>query len=177
MTDPLVYALVGVIFLLVGGGAGFWFGQKRGREDAAKSGDLQKEFDAYRDQVAAHFGKTADHFQALGVQVRELYDHMAVGADTLCDPARTDQAIAFSATEALQSPAAEEPADEESEIAETAAEETAEATDVAETPETTEAAGESEAAEATEEAAEEEQASSFTVTAPEDEDPDKRSYH
>ena len=95
MPDLLLYLLIGLVALLIGGGAGFWIGQTRGRSDAARSDDLQRELDAYREQVSQHFGKTAEHFQALGVQVRELYDHMAVGAETLVDPAKSGQAIAF----------------------------------------------------------------------------------
>lgn len=107
MSETLVYLLVALVFLAAGGGAGFWFGQKRGREDAMKSTDLQKEFDAYRQQVSEHFAGTADHFQALGKQVRHLYDHMAEGADRLCSEQAAGKAIEFPAAGALTSAAAD----------------------------------------------------------------------
>lgn len=168
MPDLILYLLIGLVALLIGGGTGFWIGQSRGRHDAAKSGDLQRELDTYRDQVSEHFGQTAEHFQALGVQVRELYDHMAVGAETLCDPAKTERAIAFSATEALQQPVEAEPEDARAE-AEAEAES---ATDVTVEPEQ-----DSSAAEGPEATAAETEESSFTVSASEEDDPDKRSYH
>ena len=182
MPDIILYLLIGLSALLLGGGAGFWIGQSRGRSDAAKSTDLKRELDAYREQVSEHFGKTAEHFQALGLQVRELYDHMAVGAETLCDPAKTDKVIGFSATEALQqstAPEAEE-AQEEPE-AEQAREPEAEQ---AQEPEAEQAkkreaepAEESAGAEEPAATAGEPEESSFTVATPDEDDPDKRSYH
>ena len=123
------------------------------------AGVLQRELDAYRTQVSEHFGKTAEHFQAMGVQVRELYDHMAAGAESLCDPAKSEQAIAFSATEALQqrTAAVSEPEPEPTESVEAKEE-------IAVAPEPDAAVAKPEE-------------SSFTVTTPEEDDPDKRSYH
>lgn len=166
MPDLLLYLLIGAVALLIGGGAGFWIGQTRGRSDAAKSDDLQRELDAYREQVSEHFGKTAEHFQALGVQVRELYDHMAVGAETLVDPAKTEKAIAFSATEVLQPPTANESVEE-------TVEPEAEAAPIDSGEPEPQVAAES----PSEEAVTEPEESSFTVAAPEEDDPDKRSYH
>jgi uncharacterized membrane-anchored protein YhcB (DUF1043 family) len=74
-----------IIGLGVGAAAGFWFAQQRAKADAAKAVDVQKRFDDYRLQVTSHFGRTAEHFQAIGQQYKELYEHMASGADTLFD--------------------------------------------------------------------------------------------
>ncbi len=35
--------------------------------------------------MTEHFGQTAAHFQAIGKQYRELYEHMATGAQSLCE--------------------------------------------------------------------------------------------
>jgi uncharacterized membrane-anchored protein YhcB (DUF1043 family) len=70
---------------LLGMAAGYWLAQRRARLDAAKAEDVQQRFDDYRRQVTEHFGRTAEHFQAIGEQYRELYEHMASGADTLFD--------------------------------------------------------------------------------------------
>lgn len=126
MPETLVYILLAIVLLAAGGAAGFWLGQKRGREDAARSTDVQKEFDAYRQQVSEHFAGTADHFQALGKQVRHLYDHMAEGADKLCSEEAAGQAIEFSAAGALTGAAADAgDAGKQPEEPETSAEKTA----------------------------------------------------
>ncbi len=104
MPDLFLIILGGVLLAALGGGLGFWLGQKRGRQDAAKAGHVQEEYDAYRRQVADHFGATAGHFQALGLQVKELYDHMATGAETLCDSDGESPRIDFRAAVSLQPP-------------------------------------------------------------------------
>ena len=104
MPDLFLIILGGVLLTVLGGGLGFWLGQKRGRQDAAKAGHVQEEYDAYRRQVADHFGATAGHFQALGLQVKELYDHMATGAESLCDGDAEGPRIDFRAAVSLQPP-------------------------------------------------------------------------
>ena len=104
MTEIVIYVLIAVLLLAAGSGFGFWLGQRRGRQDAAKSTRVQEEFAAYRNQVAEHFGETAGHFQALGTQVRRLYDHMAAGADMLCDEDAAGRRIEFSAAAPLSQP-------------------------------------------------------------------------
>lgn len=112
MTEIVIYVLIAALLFVLGGGLGFWLGQRRGMQGAAKSSQVQEEFAAYRKQVAEHFGATAGHFQALGTQVRALYDHMAEGADTLCDAEAGGHRIEFTATAALKQPLDyEEPGD------------------------------------------------------------------
>ena len=108
MSDVVIYVMSAILLLAIGAGLGFWFGQRRGRGDAARSGDLQQEFDAYRQQVTEHFGQTAGHFLALGERVRELYDHMAEGAETLCDQESAGRRIEFSAAKTLDAPEKED---------------------------------------------------------------------
>ncbi|MDX1500343.1 MAG: DUF1043 family protein [Woeseiaceae bacterium] len=169
MPDVFALILIALVCLTAGAGAGFWFGQRQGRADAAKSDDVRREFDAYREQVAAHFGKTADHFQALGVQVRELYDHMATGADALCDRDAAERAIEFSAAKALEGAGGETNRESGAEQSATPESEAEEQEAARAAPKDYESPGpEKDAEEAPE---------SFTVAGSEDEDPDKRSLH
>ena len=166
------YTLVGILFLALGTGLGFWLGQKRGREDAEKSTDIKREYDDYREQVAEHFGATAGHFQELGKQVRQLYDHMATGADTLCEKGASAGSIDFSAAAALKPPV-DYPQEDVATTVETDIEVAVEAPveapeEVAEDEVATDAKAESDA---------EAPSPDVAVTAVDEEDPAKRSYH
>jgi len=102
--------LLGAIVLMAGGAyVGYWFGsggRERGRAD-----QIRKEFDEYRQNVTAHFARTAEHFQTIGKEYRALYEHMASGADSLCDREETNGRLSF---EPQAAPAvAEEPAAQE----------------------------------------------------------------
>ena len=172
------YTLVGILFLALGIGLGFWLGQKRGRHDAAKSTDIKREYDDYREQVAEHFGATAGHFQELGKQVRQLYDHMATGADTLCEKGASAGSIDFSAAVALKPPVdypqeeveiiADVENDMSPEVLAEAGEQVAESSEAT----TEEVAADADAAEVTEEPGPD-----VTVAAVDDDDAAKRSYH
>lgn len=99
-----VYLIAGgAALLLIGLGLGFWAAQLRSGKQAAKTADVQKQFDDYRQSVTAHFGRTAEHFQAIGEQYRELYEHMASGADTLIDPQTIEDKLSFVPTPAIES--------------------------------------------------------------------------
>ncbi len=161
MPDLLLIVAGGVLLAALGAGLGFWLGQKHGRQGAAKSGRVQEEFDAYRRQVADHFGATAGHFQALGLQVRELFDHMATGAEALCDTDAEGQRIEFRAAASLEPPGARpaEPVQETDDIV----------VDEAAGPVEEELPAEDQAAAA--------QPADFELTAAEEEDETKRRYH
>ena len=47
----------------------------------------------------------AEHFQAIGEQYRELYEHMAGGADTLIDPQAMDEKLSSIPAAAIESSA------------------------------------------------------------------------
>ena len=161
MPDLFLAALGGLFLLLLGGGLGFWLGQKRGQQDAAKSGRVQEEYDAYRKQVADHFGATAGHFQALGQQVRELYDHMATGAENLCNTEVEGQRIEFRAAASLQPPAGKQ-ADTQENANDIVVDEAAE-------PATEQALPNEQPAEV--------QPADFDLTAAQDDDADEPRYH
>lgn len=93
MGQVFVFLLVAVVLMAGSGYFGYWFGaggRQRGRAEA-----VQKEFDDYRERVSAHFSRTAEHFQAIGKEYRSLYEHMASGAENLCDPGVTDGQLSF----------------------------------------------------------------------------------
>lgn len=78
-------AIVLASICLAGGGLlGFLLGRGGGKEKQ-RAEALEQEFEDYKRNVTEHFGKTAEHFQSIGRQYRELYEHMAGGASTLCE--------------------------------------------------------------------------------------------
>lgn len=96
-----------VLLLLVGAGAGFLLG-RRGRSDAnSKLEETRAEFDDYRKDVTRHFDQTARQFQSIGQQYRELYEHMARGAETFCVPGEPGSALPFSTQSRLPTDADE----------------------------------------------------------------------
>lgn len=105
MSETVYLVAGGAALLLIGLGLGFWLAQLRSGKQVAKAADVQKQFDDYRQSVTAHFGRTAEHFQAIGEQYRELYEHMASGADTLIDPQAIDERLSLVPTAAIESAA------------------------------------------------------------------------
>ena len=95
MSETIYFIAGGAGLLLIGLGLGFWLAQLRNGSEGAKAADVQKQFDDYRESVTEHFGRTAEHFQTIGEQYRELYEHMASGADTLLDPQAIDDKLSF----------------------------------------------------------------------------------
>ncbi len=105
MSETVYIIAGGVALLLIGLGLGFWAAQLRNGKQVAKAADVQKQFDDYRQNVTEHFGRTAEHFQSIGEQYRELYEHMASGATTLLDPQALDDKLSFMQPEKIEPPA------------------------------------------------------------------------
>ena len=82
--DTAVWAALAVAGLLAGIGIGFWLG--RLQSDGERVAELETELETYRAKVTEHFAQSATHFQAIGKQYKELYEHMAVGSEALCAP-------------------------------------------------------------------------------------------
>ena len=95
----------GIVLLVVGIGIGYGIARLRVGKRAAQ--DVQTEFDEYRQDVTEHFGRTAEHFQAIGQQYRELYEHMASGADALIDQQAMDEKLSFVPAGMIESSAEE----------------------------------------------------------------------
>lgn len=103
MDDTLIFVAGAGGILLAGIGIGFFISQLMIGRKTAKADDVQQEFDEYRREVTRHFGRTAEHFQAIGQQYRELYEHMAVGADALCERDAIDEKLSFKPAAILES--------------------------------------------------------------------------
>ncbi len=100
----------------------------RGRE-AKRADAVQKDFDEYKAEVKEHFAQTAEHFQTIGREYRALYDHMAIGANSLLDLKEADGQLSFDPQPAVED--ADAGQDAEQVVAEPA-EETVEAEAVSE---------------------------------------------
>ncbi len=93
--NAILLASAGVVILLVGGGVGFWVGRSGVGGSKARVEKAEAELDEYRRSVTEHFGQTAAHFQAIGKQYRELYEHMTDGAQVLCEPDEAGRQLLF----------------------------------------------------------------------------------
>jgi len=110
MSETTLIVLGAIGFLAAGIGLGFLFSQLWMRGKSAKADEVQQQFDDYRRDVTQHFGQTAEHFKAIGREYRELYEHMAGGADALCDRAALDTKLSFAPKAILESIAEEQEA-------------------------------------------------------------------
>jgi uncharacterized membrane-anchored protein YhcB (DUF1043 family) len=110
MSETTLIVLGAIGFLAAGIGLGFWFSQLRMHGKSAKVDEVQQQFDDYRREVTQHFGQTAEHFKAIGREYRELYEHMAGGADSLCDREVLDTKLSFEPKAILESIAEEQEA-------------------------------------------------------------------
>lgn len=97
----IVLASVGV---LVGLGLGFFLGRLGGKGSSQKLADVEAELEEYRQEVSQHFSRSAEHFQAIGRQYRELYEHMAAGSEKLCVGAPTDGQLKFPRPDEVAAP-------------------------------------------------------------------------
>ena len=88
----IVLMSVGV---LAGLGLGFFLGRLDGRGNSQKLADVEAELEEYRQNVSEHFSASAEHFQAIGRQYRELYEHMAAGSEKLCVGAPSEGQLKF----------------------------------------------------------------------------------
>jgi uncharacterized membrane-anchored protein YhcB (DUF1043 family) len=94
-SDPA--ALIGAaIVLLAALALGFWLGRRRDRDAAERARELEDrlqlaedEMSRYRQEVADHFGQTSQLLRDLTMQYRNVYEHLAEGARTLCPEAGT----------------------------------------------------------------------------------------
>ncbi len=83
--------LIGVIGIAVGGALGYWLPrylkttQAGGRETESELNALRERHETYRKDVAAHFNKTAELLDQLIGNYRDVHNHLANGAETLCE--------------------------------------------------------------------------------------------
>jgi len=109
MSETILIVLGAVGFLAVGAGLGYWLAQLRTRGETARADEVRQEFEEYQRKVTQHFGQTAEHFRAIGREYRDLYEHMASGADSLCDRDAAEVKLSFAPKAILESIAEEQP--------------------------------------------------------------------
>lgn len=106
MSETLLLIAGGIGILLAGTGIGYWFANTRIQGRIAEAEEIRDKFDAYRRDVTEHFGRTAEHFQAIGKQYRDLYEHLASGADSFCDADTLDEKLVYEPASATSAAAA-----------------------------------------------------------------------
>lgn len=116
--SAILLASAGVVILLVGGGVGFWVGRSGIGGGKARVEKAEAELEEYKRSVTEHFGQTAAHFQAIGKQYRELYEHMANGAQVLCESDEAGKQLLFAPGADAASTDVDEPSTEAVEDAE-----------------------------------------------------------
>ena len=109
MSETMMIVLGAVGFLAIGAGLGYWLAQLRTRSETARADEVRQEFEEYQRKVTQHFGQTAEHFRAIGREYRDLYEHMASGADSLCDRDAANVKLSFTPKAILESIAEEQP--------------------------------------------------------------------
>lgn len=93
LSDPLALAIAALV--LVGA---FWIGlalgRSRSRDAVERARELEDrlqlaedEMNRYRHEVSEHFGQTSKLLRDLTLQYRNVYEHLAEGARTLCPEA------------------------------------------------------------------------------------------
>lgn len=91
-----------IMFVIAGTLAGLIIGVLLGlrRSPAVKAADLEKQLSAmqqeqedYQHQVTQHFSETAQLLDQLTNSYRDVHNHLAQGAQTLCDSESISQAI------------------------------------------------------------------------------------
>ncbi len=72
-----VGVIVGVVIMLV---------FNKVKSGSASPASVKQEFDDYKNQVEEHFEATSKKFQNMTEQYQDLYQHLSVGATSLCRP-------------------------------------------------------------------------------------------
>ncbi|MEM7430512.1 MAG: DUF1043 family protein [Pseudomonadota bacterium] len=93
--NAILLASAGLVILLIGGGIGFWAGRSGVGGGKARIEKAEADLEDYKGHVTDHFSQTAEHFQAIGKQYRDLYEHMASGAESLCEPDEAGRKLLF----------------------------------------------------------------------------------
>ena len=108
MSETALIVLGAIGLLAAGTGLGYWLARLRTRGESTRVDEVRREFEDYRREVTQHFGQTAEHFKAIGREYRDLYEHMASGADSLCDREAVDVKLSFAPKAILESIAEEQ---------------------------------------------------------------------
>ncbi|MGH1461043.1 MAG: YhcB family protein [Neptuniibacter sp.] len=89
--------LISVAALFVGAVIGYLMGRSGGSnnqaEIAAQLEDTKKELEEYKEEVTAHFEKTSELVNDLTNSYKDVHEHLATGAQGLCQPGAIDIAL------------------------------------------------------------------------------------
>lgn len=106
MYTTLEVTLIATAALLLGALIGYLVSRHfsaGGRHDDRKLQQVEDEHRHYRYEVTDHFNKTADMLAQLATSYREMHNHLAQGAQSLCDPAAVRALQALPDDEATRS--------------------------------------------------------------------------
>ncbi|WP_293267049.1 DUF1043 family protein [Neptunomonas sp.] len=93
--------IIGVVALVIGALIGFLMGRAGDNSnEQEKLEDAKQELEDYKTKVAGHFEETADLVNKMTESYRGVYQHLATGAQALCD-ADTARSIESSMTPQL----------------------------------------------------------------------------
>ncbi|GHA11318.1 hypothetical protein GCM10008090_21350 [Arenicella chitinivorans] len=81
----LLGAAVGIVIMLL---------VNKLRSGSAAPRNVQQEFDSYQAEVEHHFEETSKKFKNMTEQYQELYQHLSIGATSLCRPDSVAAALA-----------------------------------------------------------------------------------
>ena len=83
VTAVALVVIIGVICAI----GGYAIAQTRQRRegDGKSTAELRSELSDYKENVATHFKTTASLLHDMTEQYRSFYEHMAIGAQQLCD--------------------------------------------------------------------------------------------
>lgn len=90
--------LISIVALVVGAVIGYLLGRSGGgsgrqAELAEQLEDAKRELESYRSEVTGHFEKTAQLVNGLTQSYKEVHEHLASGAQGLCQPGAIDMAL------------------------------------------------------------------------------------
>lgn len=116
MITWVLYLCIGII---VGGMAGFYFAKlddfskKQKREMEEKLQKSERELVEYKDQVTAHFIKTANLINNMTESYQKVHEHLASGSVELCNNAVEVNKLTISSSQLLSSTTKDKPDVEE----------------------------------------------------------------
>lgn len=101
VTPTLIVAIV--VAAAIGGGIGAWLMwlMHRSQSGGKSIADLRQEQADYQRDVEQHFERTAELFKDMSENYRNLYQHLASGAQKLCQGEPVIQPLEFAKGEAL----------------------------------------------------------------------------
>jgi uncharacterized membrane-anchored protein YhcB (DUF1043 family) len=109
MSQSAWILVTALLAFVAGGGLGFALAARRRGEADERAAAAEAELNTYRENVTGHFQETAVRFRELGEQYRSLHEHLAGGAQTLCQSPSDEPTLSFAPLPELEGPAVSAP--------------------------------------------------------------------